>query len=67
MKTTLEDVEDKRFAAIEEEKKYLREHGWTHSSTNPACIWLWEKKLADGRVALLSQDTAMFFQKMTIG
>ena len=43
--------------------RYLRRKGWKHTSSTPGCYWLWEKALPDGRVALVSRDIAVRFER----
>ena len=45
---------------------FLRSRGWHHSSNNPACIWLWERVLPDGRHILLSKEAALQFERLDI-
>jgi hypothetical protein len=56
--TMLEKMAQKEYAVT----KFLEASGWRHSSTNPACWWMWEKKLPDGRTVLVTQETAVNFQ-----
>jgi len=42
--------------------QFLRERGWKHTSANPGSQWLWERKLEDGRVALLNTESAIWMQ-----
>jgi hypothetical protein len=42
--------------------RFLEASGWERSSANPACWWLWSKKLPDGRVVLVTEQTAVNFQ-----
>lgn len=41
----------------------LLRHGWEYSCSNPACIWLWEKKIGDGRVLAVDRSTAVMIQE----
>lgn len=50
-----------------ERDRYLRERGWTHSSDNPACTWLWAKALPDGRVVVVTDETALDLQARADG
>lgn len=52
-------AEDARKRAIE---AFLERHGWTHTCKTPGSYWLWEKDLGDGRVALVSGETAVHLQ-----
>lgn len=38
--------------------------GWEHTSHNPGGLWLWQKVLPDGRVALVDQSTALHFEEV---
>lgn len=68
MTTELETVQDIDSAREEVEFKvdaFLRARGWKSTCGNPASIWLWEKKLKDGRVLLADKDTALMFERLT--
>ena len=41
----------------------LRKLGWKSTCTTPGCLWLWEKALPDGRVALVTKEVALHFEK----
>ncbi len=45
----------------------LRKRGWKYTSNTPGSIWLWEKKLPDGRTALVNVGTAIDFEKDLCG
>lgn len=45
------------------ESDYLRRRGWKYTSSNLCSIWLWEKQLPDGRLAIVNRDTALDFQE----
>ena len=49
------------------EAKYLRERGWRYTSDNPACTWLWEKPLPDGRIVVVERSTAVSLQARADG
>lgn len=59
------------FDAIEQDQsslqhelhKFMIERGWKHTSNTPSCVWMWEKKLPDGRVVLTNISTAMDFER----
>lgn len=38
---------------------FLRKYGWSATSSTPACIWMWQRTLTDGRVILADADTAV--------
>lgn len=44
------------------EDRYLRERGWRYSSDNPACTWLWQKALPDGRIVMVDRGMAVSLQ-----
>lgn len=57
-----------RHQRIEEEVgQVLRKQGWTHTSSTPGCLWLWEKKLPDGRTVLVDRGTALLFERELCG
>lgn len=39
-------------------KKILAARGWKETCNTPGSVWLWEKKLDDGRVILMTFDSA---------
>lgn len=44
-------------------QQYLTERGWTYSSDTPGSIWLFSKKLRDGRTIVCRADDAMGMQE----
>ena len=44
------------------EYRYLEQRGWKHTCQTPGSYWMWEKKLPDGRTAILHQDSALRFE-----
>lgn len=58
---TVEDVHFEREQLEFAVDAMLREHGWKSTSETPCCVWLWEKKLPDGRVVLVDKSTALLF------
>lgn len=50
-----------------EEQKLLTERGWEYTSDTPGSVWLWEKKLADGRTLLVNTDTALTLETELCG
>lgn len=40
-------------------EKFLRQHGWEHSSNYPDSIWRWSRKLPDGRVVATQMQDAV--------
>jgi hypothetical protein len=44
------------------QKRYLTQHGWSYTCSTPGALWMWEKKLEDGRVMLLSASSALDLQ-----
>lgn len=49
-------------SAAETAEKWLRQRGWEYTSNNPASTWMWQKKLPDGRVVVVSRETAEMLQ-----
>lgn len=67
MHTSYSKVIDAQEAAEEERDRYLRSRGWEHTCDNPACTWLWQKPLPDGRIVLVDGDTALSLQSRADG
>lgn len=44
-------------------KKWLEKRGWHYGSSNPACLWLFDKKLKDGRRVICDAATAVHFEE----
>lgn len=42
---------------------FLRNRGWKSTSNTPGCYWLWERKLEDGRVALVNKELALSMER----
>lgn len=40
----------------------LRKKGWKQTCDVPGSLWLWERKLSDGRVALVNKVSAIAMQ-----
>lgn len=40
----------------------LREKGWKETSSTPGSLWLWERKLDDGRIVLVNKASAIHMQ-----
>lgn len=64
---TIQDVDSAAQDLGFEVDAFLRGRGWKCSSSNPACMWLWEKKLKDERVILTGKDTALAFERHAQG
>lgn len=56
-------IENLAGEARERGQKLLRTAGWTYTSETPGCRWMWEKAMPDGRILLVSQDTALAFAR----
>ena len=52
----------KEIAIGDEQSKWLMENGWRYSCANPGNLWLYEKALPDGRVAVVGRITALLMQ-----
>jgi hypothetical protein len=48
-------------------KALLRKHGWRYTCLNPACCWLWSKKLPGGRTILTDLNTALAIEASFAG
>lgn len=48
-------------------EKILRRRGWEYTSSTPGCIWMWQKKLPDGRTILTNAETAKSFEEQLCG
>ena len=44
------------------QERYLRSHGWEHTSDTPGCLWLWRKKTPKGEFLLVDTSTAISMQ-----
>lgn len=60
-------VREAREEADETERRYLRSHGWKHTSSTPGCQEMWEKATEDGRVILTDTKTAVSMQAHSFG
>lgn len=56
---TLDDINLKIEDLESERRQWLRRHGWTYTSNTPGSLWLWEKKLDDGRTVLVDEKSAL--------
>ncbi len=65
--TSYNKVREAEEEAINVAESYLRGRGWDHSSSNPACTWLWSKALPDGGVVVVDRDTAVNLQARADG
>jgi hypothetical protein len=55
-----ERMENASKLALEAERAYLRNNGWTYtSSNNPRCVWRWEKETANGKVTATQQEAIL--------
>lgn len=62
MRHTREAIEDARTELENVTRRYLLERGWNYTSQTPGCYWMWQKKLPDGRDALVDQQMALNVQ-----
>lgn len=62
---TISDVDYERQQLEHQVDAFLKQRGWKSTCSNPASLWLWEKKLEDGRVLLTDKDTALAFERHT--
>lgn len=46
------------------EDRFLTKSGWKHTCSTPGSVWLWERKLPDGRVVLVNKHTALSMQQL---
>ena len=52
----IEDVQVQLSSKVEElTQKFMREHGWVHTSSTPGCFWAWTKELPDGRLLMIHE------------
>lgn len=51
----------------EEVGQVLRRQGWSYTSSTPGCLWMWEKRLPDGRTILTDLDGAIRFEQELCG
>ncbi len=61
MKAT--EVRDAEHESEMKMNNFLRSKGWEYTSSNPGSIWLWEKKLPDGRTVLANSRLAFSLQE----
>lgn len=66
-KLSYQQVLDARNEAEETARRYLRSHGWKHTSSTPGCLWMWEKATEDGRIILTDTKTAVAMQAHSFG
>ena len=45
-----------------ETRQFLAKCGWRYTSDAPGSLWLYEKELPDGRIALVDQNTALHME-----
>ncbi|MCA1833055.1 MAG: hypothetical protein ABR520_11335 [Mycobacteriales bacterium] len=38
------DIEDAKNELEQAKHRYLRSHGWEHTSNTPGCLWMWLKR-----------------------
>ena len=62
MMVTRNDIHDMECTLESATFDYLRNMGWKHTCNTPGSYWLWEKKLGDGRIILVSADYALNMQ-----
>ena len=65
--TSYNKVREAEEAASDEKDRYLRARGWEHTSDNPACTWLCQKALPDGRIIMVDRDLAVSLQSRADG
>lgn len=56
-----DDFESARQEIEWAENKYLKEHGWVHTSDSPGCIWLWAKQW-QGKILMVPRAIAISMQ-----
>lgn len=53
------------------QNRYLRSHGWRHTSSSPGCLWMWvkecevEDKVGQKCLIMVDTKTAVSMQKMS--
>ena len=63
MRHTASDIESLADDLANATSQWLRRHGWEYTCQTPGSMWLWQKKLPDGRVALVDESTAFSFEE----
>lgn len=53
--------------ATYELESVMRHRGWEHTSSTPGCVWMWQKELPGGRVAIVPLATAVHFETELCG
>ncbi len=43
-------------------RRFLEKCGWKHTCNTPGSLWLYEKALPDGRVAIVGRSTALHIE-----
>jgi hypothetical protein len=61
-KKTYHELERLREEVGFAEERYLRSHGWEHTSDTPGCLWLWKKTTPNGETLLVETGTAISMQ-----
>jgi hypothetical protein len=56
-------IEELRTQADNMERHFLAESGWKWVCNTPSSLWMWEKKLPDGRTVLANQEVALLIQE----
>lgn len=63
----LEEMEDAKDDCKKRERNFLRKCGWEYTSDTPGALWLWQKKMPDGRTMLVNDSTAMWIEEYRAG
>jgi hypothetical protein len=62
----LDNFERQHTLAALELQRFLESRGWKHTCESPLSIWLFEKKLPDGRTLLTDRHTAEAIERRAI-
>ncbi len=63
MSDAIESLEDEASDLEQKWRNLLRDRGWSYTCSGPACLWLWEKAMPDGRTLLVDESTAMAIER----
>jgi hypothetical protein len=63
---TLEEMSLEFDALKHKQKRILERRGWKETCATPGSVWMWEKRINDGRTILVSFETAWCSESVAI-